>query len=230
MKSEVVALVPVREGSRRVKDKNFRPFVDGKSLLELKIEQLKSTGCFSRIYISSDSQKAKKIAQDNGVEFLLRDSRFCQTATRWHEVVEHIVGTVPGNPLITWTLTTAPNFTNYAKAIETFWQVESEYDSLVGVRVSKEYLLNSKGRPINWGFGHWFLYSDELDPNYIITGSIYLARKSDQLKWKFWIGARPYLFEVSKFESVDVDTPQDFKFGQMVYTYLKDNPDFLKEE
>jgi len=230
MENEVVALIPVREGSRRVKNKNFRPFIDSKSLLELKIGQLKKAGCFSHIYISSDSGKAERIALDNGVEFLKRDSKFCQSAPRWHEVVEHIVDTVPGNPLVAWTLTTAPTFERYAEAVEVFKERRGEYDSLVGVRPWQEYMLDSKGRPVGWGFGDKFLYSDELELHYTIPGSIYLAAKSDQLKWKFWIGKKPYLFEVTKFESVDVDTPQDFKFGQMISAYLRDNPDFVSKQ
>ena len=36
-RKEVVALIPVREGSQRVKQKNFKLFANEKSLLNLKI-------------------------------------------------------------------------------------------------------------------------------------------------------------------------------------------------
>ena len=38
--SSITAVVPVRAGSRRVKNKNIRPFM-GSTLLEIKIDQLK---------------------------------------------------------------------------------------------------------------------------------------------------------------------------------------------
>ena len=44
MDQEIVALIPVREGSQRVKNKNFRPFANEKSLMHLKIRLV-------RIYI-----------------------------------------------------------------------------------------------------------------------------------------------------------------------------------
>ena len=43
---DIVALIPVREGSQRVKGKNFIPFYEGESLLEIKINALKKADCF----------------------------------------------------------------------------------------------------------------------------------------------------------------------------------------
>ena len=67
MKENVVAVIPVREGSQRVKNKNFRPFADELSLLHLKINQLKAANCFCHIYVSSDSEMAREIAEKNDV-------------------------------------------------------------------------------------------------------------------------------------------------------------------
>ena len=58
MDQEIVALIPVREGSQRVKNKNFRPFANEKSLMHLKIRQLKEANCFDSIYVSSDGTNA----------------------------------------------------------------------------------------------------------------------------------------------------------------------------
>ena len=56
---EIVALIPVREGSQRVKGKNFIPFCNGKSLLEIKINALKEADCFDHIYVSNDSNRVR---------------------------------------------------------------------------------------------------------------------------------------------------------------------------
>ena len=50
---DIVALIPVREGSQRVKGKNFIPFYEGESLLEIKINALKKADCFDHIYVSN---------------------------------------------------------------------------------------------------------------------------------------------------------------------------------
>ena len=41
MRDEIVAIIPIRKNSQRIKNKNFRKFFNNKSLLEIKIEQLK---------------------------------------------------------------------------------------------------------------------------------------------------------------------------------------------
>ena len=63
MKSNFVALVPVRTGSKRVKNKNFREFYDGKSLFDIKIDQLKSSKIFNKIYVSSDSAMVQNLCK-----------------------------------------------------------------------------------------------------------------------------------------------------------------------
>ena len=40
-RKKITAVIPIRKGSQRVPDKNFKDFYRGKSLLQLKIESLK---------------------------------------------------------------------------------------------------------------------------------------------------------------------------------------------
>ena len=49
----LVALVPVRGGSQRVKNKNIRPFADS-NLLEIKLNQLKKVSQLDEIIVNSD--------------------------------------------------------------------------------------------------------------------------------------------------------------------------------
>ena len=37
----IISIIPIREGSERIRDKNFVEFADGRSLLEIKINFLK---------------------------------------------------------------------------------------------------------------------------------------------------------------------------------------------
>ena len=45
-----------------------------------------------------------------------------------------------------------------------------------------------------------------------------MGLKSNMAKWKYWFGVKPYLFEVSQIESIDIDIPEDFKFAQKLYS------------
>ena len=63
MRDEIVAIIPIRKNSQRIKNKNFRKFFNNKSLLEIKIEQLKKVKLIDKIVVSSDSKKAEQISR-----------------------------------------------------------------------------------------------------------------------------------------------------------------------
>ena len=214
---EIVAVIPVREGSERIREKNFIPFSEGKSLLEIKIYALKDADCFDHIYVSSDSERARNLAEENGVEFLLRAEKMCQADVIWSNVVEHIMETIPGNPLVSWALTTSPMFCNHKGAVDKFLEVQGEYDSLVAVKKTKSFFLNGHGRGVNFNPGLWHPYSQQLEPWYEITGACYIGRKSDMQNWKYWFGINPFLFEIASAESVDIDSKDDFRYAQLLY-------------
>jgi N-acylneuraminate cytidylyltransferase len=213
---DIVALIPIREGSERIKDKNFVEFSEGRSLLEIKIDHLKQAGCFDRIYVSSDSDKVRQIALNNGIDFLERATEMCQSSVIWSDVVEHIMNTISGNPIVTWTLVTSPLFKRYADAVEGFLG-HKENDSLVAVLPKKSFFIDKFGRGINYNPGCWHPYSQELETYYEVTGACYIGLKSDMIKWRYWFGIKPYLFEVSETEAVDVDTEEQFKFAKKLY-------------
>ena len=66
MRDEIVAIIPIRKNSQRIKNKNFRKFFNNKSLLEIKIEQLKKVKLIDKIVVSSDSKKAEQISRKYG--------------------------------------------------------------------------------------------------------------------------------------------------------------------
>ena len=54
-KKNIVALIPVKGNSDRVKKKNITKFANS-NLLKIKLLQLKKTNCFKKIIISSENK------------------------------------------------------------------------------------------------------------------------------------------------------------------------------
>jgi CMP-N-acetylneuraminic acid synthetase len=218
MKNKIVALIPVREGSKRVKGKNFRNFFNGLSIFDIKINQLKESKLLNDIYVSSDSLKVKKLCKSKKVKFLKRAPKYCKDHNYpWYEIHNSILDKIPGNPYVAWCLTTSPTFSRFDDAFKIFIKNKERYDSLVGVLQSKNFILDKNGKSKNFNPGMWHPYSQELENNYFITGSIFLARKNDMLKWNYWFGRRPFLFKLNKIESIDIDEPEDFNLGKIIY-------------
>ena len=210
-----VAIIPVREGSQRVANKNFREFYNGKSLLEIKIEQLKAEKCFDKIYISSDSKLAKEISEVQGVDYLFRDPVMCSSSVRWSDAIHAVIESIPlENPIVSWVHTTSPLYTDYSIPLNEFKNNEEKFDSLVAVTAFQEFILNKKGRPVNYHWGPWHDYSQDLEELYKVTGALFIGRKKDMMKWRYVIGVKPNLYVVDRNAGIDVDTKEDFELAQ----------------
>ena len=64
---KILALIPARAGSKRVKNKNIRVF-RGKPLIAHTIEQAKSSKYINRIIVTTDGPEIAKISQEYGAE------------------------------------------------------------------------------------------------------------------------------------------------------------------
>jgi CMP-N,N'-diacetyllegionaminic acid synthase len=76
----IVALIPARSGSERVRDKNVRP-LRGHPLLAYAIATARQAGIFDRIVCSTDSGKIAEVAQRYGAETPFLRPKALATAT-----------------------------------------------------------------------------------------------------------------------------------------------------
>src|SRR4029077_626142 len=76
MDKNTAAVIPVREGSTRLKNKNIAPFA-GTNLLLFKIEQLKCVPEISQIVVTSDSDHMLAMAAQAGVKTHKRAPEYC---------------------------------------------------------------------------------------------------------------------------------------------------------
>ena len=95
------------------------------------------------------------------------------------------------------------------------------FDSLVGVKKIQEYLLDESGRPLFFGFGRWHPYTNEIKPLFSINDAIFIARKSDQILWRYWFGPKPYLYVTGSLESIDINFPEDLEMAEAARIYLE---------
>ena len=72
---KITAVIPVRKGSTRCKNKNIRNFGDT-NLLKLKVETLKKVKGIDKILVSSNCDIMLGIAKDMGVDIHKRDEQY----------------------------------------------------------------------------------------------------------------------------------------------------------
>lgn len=224
---KTVAVVPVKHESERVKQKNFRPFHGKKSLLDLKIEQLKEANVFNEIYISSDSPDAKKSSEIYGVQFIERDISLCNNIAPWSDVIFEVVNSIPepNDVHIAWCHTTSPLFNLYKHCLELYYQNldAGKENGLVAVSQCKEFILDESATPVNYSWGPWHKYSQHLKKYYFVSGALFVSSIKEMLKNRYVISSDPYLYEATSEESVDIDTEFDFKFAQYLINQRNQN-------
>ncbi len=86
---DVLGVIPVRSGSKRIPDKNIRE-LGGKPLLAHTIEQARASSVLDRCIISTDDKEIAAVARDHGgdVPFLRPDRLATDTASS-ADVVAH---------------------------------------------------------------------------------------------------------------------------------------------
>jgi CMP-N-acetylneuraminic acid synthetase len=85
----IVALIPARSGSERVRDKNTRPLA-GHPLVAYAIASARQAGIFDRIVCSTDSGKIAAVAQRYGADTpFLRPAKFATSTSPDVEWITH---------------------------------------------------------------------------------------------------------------------------------------------
>jgi N-acylneuraminate cytidylyltransferase len=206
----ITAVIPVREGSRRLKNKNVAPFA-GTNLLLNKIEQLKKVPEVERIVVTSDSDMMLEMARQAGAFVHKRAPEFCDEKTKtFGEVVRHVAESVEGEHIL-WATCTSPLVfpETYSKAInEYFPALDNGFDSLVAFEEIKRYLWDENG-PINYKLGVKHVPSQQLPSHYIVTDGILIAPREKMIEWSYFHGRNPYRFIVDKRTAIDIDDGLD---------------------
>lgn len=215
--SDISVVIPVREGSSRVKEKIFLPFHEELSLLEWKVDQLKRVQQHDRIFLSSNSERVKSMAHKLGVEFLPRND-YLSTGhdASFSEVITGVVKDIPTRHFA-WVTVVVPLMkpSEYKEAFERYLSdvVEGKAnDSLVSVNLIKEYFWDDKG-PLNYRADKHHTISQELPNLYRVTNGLYMRDKESTLAEGYFLGPKPFMHKVGKISGVDIDEYEDYQMA-----------------
>lgn len=91
MEKAVLGIIPAREGSRGIPEKNIR-LLAGRPLLEYTVKAAFSSGVIDRLILSTDSEKIASLGRRLGVEVpFLRPKELAQDETPMLPVLQHAV-------------------------------------------------------------------------------------------------------------------------------------------
>lgn len=223
MKKKITAVIPIRSGSQRVKNKNLRPF-GNTTLLELKIETLLKVSEIDNIVVNTNSEKAISIVENNysgtKVSFHRREEYYASSNCSGSEFFRHL-GEVTNTDIFIYSPCTSPFVKpeTYLKCISEFKNSGGDFDCVSTVSAVKEFLwLN--GKPINYDPLN-APNSQNLPDIMALNFGVTLTTREDLINNHNIIGKRPNFVETSDIEAIDIDTPLDFYIAEQIYKRLE---------
>lgn len=231
MADRVAFFLPTRKGSERVKNKNTKPFagIDG-GLIENKIKQLVATKQLDEIILSSNDETCMEIVEkyakrDSRIRIIPRPEELCLSSTNLQNLICY-VPTITDAEHILWGHVTTPlaGADQYDAGIQLYLdKLNAGYDSLVGVKELKNFLLNKDGKLINNTTDIPWPRTQDLEPLYEINHTMFLAKREVYIEQKNRIGQKPLLHIMDEIHSFDIDWPDDFLIAEVMYKNLYGN-------
>lgn len=219
-------VIPAKCNSTRVPNKNWRDFYEGLSLVEIKIQQLLDAGSnASDIWIFCEDESKKELIEPYGVNFSNRRDETISDSMHWSDVITELVGKVPcdDDETVALVLPTTPLFdSNDFRAVFHLWEKrqgplwDESYDSLIVVKPFQEFILNEDGKPLNFSFGRWHEWSQDLPQWFVLDNPVSLIKKRTLVRCNYTIGVKPYLYVVSR-GHIDIDSMDEFEISQQIY-------------
>ena len=222
----ITAFLPCRAGSERVPEKNTKIFagIDG-GLLTIKLNQLLKTKLIDKIILSTNDIKVIEIANNISNRIIIdeRPDSLAMSSTSTDDLINYLPSLVKSGHIL-WTHTTSPFLTNeiYDKAIEIYLKNLNEglNDSLMTVNKLQTFLWNQKGS-INYdrSIEKW-PRTQTLPELFEINSGIFINSVEGYKKNKDRIGLNPFLMNTKGYTSFDIDWPEDFILGELIYRRL----------
>lgn len=210
---KTVAFVPIKLNNERLPGKNIKPFTNGKPLVHYIFQTLMSVKEIDEIYVYCSSEEIVKYVP-SGVIFLKRDPYLDLSTTSFNEVLITFAEKVDADVYIL-THATAPFISadSFKKGI---LAVKSgNYDSALSVEKMQEFMWKNN-KPFNYDPVR-IPRTQDLEPFFIETCGMYIYTKAVISEKHRRIGDNPYLVEVDKVESTDINNPEDFLLADAIF-------------
>ncbi len=210
---KTVALIPIKLGSKRVPQKNIKPFYDGTPLMSFIQKVCLESDRIDETYIYCSDEKVKDYILD-GVKFLKRPEFLNGDNINANDFIREFLKSVDADIYVN-AHTTSP-FAKVETINDCIDKVKSdEYDSAFCAENIKAFMWKD-GTPINFNPDK-FPRTQDLPDIYAETSIAYVFKKETFEKYNRRVGVKPFIKEVSKIEAMDIDYPEDFEIANIIY-------------
>lgn len=217
MEREIIAIIPARGGSKRIKGKNMKELA-GKPLLWYTIAAAKAAPSVTQILVTSDNQDILDYANDEGATPVQRPKELASDSAQLEPVILHAIEKAEPSLFIDIVVVLQPTSPlRDGKYIEAAIQqfLKSNCNSLLSCSMEEGFFWDDGGEPINY------------DPKFANerprvkesgllkeNGAIYITTASDFKEWNTRLPGSVDIFRMPAGDSIEIDEPHEFTAAQ----------------
>jgi CMP-N-acetylneuraminic acid synthetase len=226
MSKRIVALLPMKANSERVRGKNFRDF-NGKPLFRWILDSLLSIQEIDMVVVNSD---ARGILTQKGLvesdRLIIRDRKpeLCGDTVSMNLILADDVANIPAD-LYVMTHTTNPllSAATIKAALDKARAAvkEGRADSLFTVNRFQTRFYRADGSAVNHDPEN-LIRTQDLEPWFEENSNLYIFSSKSFARTQARIGKRPLLYETPRLEAVDIDTESDWRLAEGIARHQAD--------
>ena len=213
-KMKIVAIIPIKSKSTRVRRKNFIKIRGNKPLYRFFLEKVIKCN-FDQIYVDTDSIEIINYCKKNKINFIKRKKFLAKDNANGNDLLNYHAKIIQSDLyfqlFITAPLLSVKTINKCIHLLKTKKKIDSIFTCH---KIFSWFWFQNK--PVNYK-PNVLPRSQDAKPIIMETTGLYGIRKKTLKKLKCRIGNKPFFYEVSKKESLDLDTKEDFK---ILKTYL----------
>ena len=206
--SKIIAVIPIKKNSKRVKGKNFKK-INKKPLFSYLLEKVKRCD-FDEIYVDSDSQEIRNYCEKNNLFFINRLPKLAKDNANGNDLLNYhakiIKADIYFQLFITAPLLKIKTINNCIKKLKN----SKTHDSILTVQELHTWFWFNK-KPVNYN-PKILPRSQDAKPVIVETTALYGIKNKSLNKRKCRIGKKPFFYKLNAKESLDIDNKADLDY------------------
>jgi pseudaminic acid cytidylyltransferase len=226
----IVAIIPARGGSQRIKKKNIKKFCS-KPILYWTINALKKSKLFSKIVLTTDDNRIKKIGKQLGFDYIISRTAFLAgNYTPTKPVIEHAIKVLKVKLKIKYVCCVYPcnpflNSYDLKKSFKVLKKNEKNFIFPVteyAHPIQRAFKLGNKKQIIFFNKKNDLKRTQDLPKSYHDAGQFYWGSVSTWLSKKK-LHSNSIGLPLPKWRVVDIDNAHDWKRAELLFRIIKIN-------
>ncbi len=216
-KKKIIAIIPAREGSKGIKNKNIKK-LNGVPLISYSISSAKKSKLIDKVFVSTDGKQISRVSKIYGAEVIIRPKKISNNIIMPDAAVVHAINYISKNlnfdfDYVAFLQPTSPlrNKTELDLAIKKC--INKKLDTVFSSTDYKPFVWVKKGKKIlPDNFNPKQRKRRQINSNINETGSFYIVKKDSFLKNKDRFGKKVSNYEADFYNFFEIDNIEEFEF------------------